>query len=82
MILPLISLILVKEENLLSIRLTTEDYQDMMNDECMEMTEDDIKKVITSCRKRLGKPKQYSGNLTFEDQPTKTNCCEPKGFGK
>ena len=45
----------------------------------MEMTEDDIK-VITSCRKRLGKPKQYSGNLTFEDQPTKTNCCEPKGF--
>jgi len=54
----------------------------MMNDECMEMTEDDIKKVITSCRKRLGKPKQYSGNLTFEDQPTKTDCCEPKGFGK
>lgn len=64
------------------IRLTIEDYQDMMNDECMEMTEDDIKKVITSCRKRLGKPKEYSGNLTFEDQPTKTNCCEPKGFGK
>ena len=50
------------------IRLTTEDYQDMMNDECMEMTEDDIKKVITSCRKRLGKPKN-----TLVILPLRTN---------
>ena len=32
-----------------------EDYQDMENDECMTMTKDDIKTVIDSCRKRLGK---------------------------
>ena len=63
------------------IRLTMEDYQDMMNDECMEMTDDDIKKVVTSCRKRLGKPKKYSGNFVVEDKKT-TSCCEPKGFGK
>ena len=36
------------------IRLTMEDYADMQNDECMSMTEDDIQKVIKSCRDRLG----------------------------
>jgi hypothetical protein len=63
------------------IRLTMEDYQDMMNDECMEMTEEDIKKVIASCRKRLGKPKKYSNENINQEKNTKT-CCEPKGFGK
>jgi ADP-heptose:LPS heptosyltransferase len=61
------------------IRLTLEDYQDMINDECMEMTQDDIKKVITSCRKRLGKPKEH------QQEPQKVmtpSCCEPKGFGQ
>ena len=32
-----------------------EDYADMQNDECMSMTEDDIKS-FKSCRDRLGKP--------------------------
>jgi len=63
------------------IRLTMEDYQDMINDECMEMTSEDIKTVITSCRKRLGKPKKYSGNAVVQEQQTNP-CCEPKGFGK
>ena len=63
------------------IRLTMEDYQDMMNDECMDMTEGDIQKVVTSCRKRLGKSKPYSGNGVPETQQP-TTCCEPKGFGK
>jgi len=57
------------------IRLTAEDYQDMMNDDCMEMTQDNIKAVITSCRKRLGKPKKYSGEVASKvEQPNK--CCD------
>ena len=68
------------------IRLTGEDYQDMMDDECMEMTEEDIKKVITSCRKRLGKPKEYKGNGVPETQQSSQCCDNPahknnKGFG-
>jgi hypothetical protein len=63
------------------IRLTMEDYQDMMNDECMEMDKSDIDKVVTSCRKRLGKSKAYTGNGVPEMQQPNT-CCEPKGFGK
>ena len=58
-----------------------EDYQDMMNDECMEMTQDDIRKVITSCRKRLGKSKKYTGNGVPETAKKQT-CCDTKGFGK
>ena len=62
------------------IRLTMEDYQDMMNAECMEMDAEDIKKAVTSCRQRLGKPKERKTQTNTESQ---TNaCCEPKGFGK
>ena len=68
------------------LRLTGEDYQDMMDDECMEMTEEDIKKVITSCRKRLGKPKEYKGNGVPDPQNSSQCCDNPahknnKGFG-
>jgi hypothetical protein len=64
------------------IRLTMEDYQDLMNDECMEMSKEDIKRVITSCRKRLGKSKPYSGTASPET-PSNNSCCEPnKGFGQ
>ena len=67
------------------IRLTQEDYQDMMNDECMEMTSDDVNTIIKSCRKRLGKSASYSGNLVIEEQASK-GCNNPqhnhKGFGK
>ena len=66
------------------IRLTGEDYQDMMNDECMEMIDNDIKKVITSCRKRLGKPKKYEGQAVVNTQQSSV-CCDnstnnKKGF--
>lgn len=63
------------------IRLTMEDYQDMMNDECMMMTENDIKNVITSCRKRLGKSVKYTGQGVPQTNQTQT-CCDTKGFGK
>ena len=55
------------------IRLTMEDYADMHNDECMTMTDDDIKKVIDSCRTRLGKSVKRK-----VDKKEKTT----KGFGK
>ena len=64
------------------IRLTQEDYQDMMNDECMEMTDEDVKKVITSCRKGLGKPRDYKGQGVPDTQ--QQSCCDNntnKGFG-
>lgn len=54
------------------IRLTLEDYQDIHNDECMTMTQDDINKVIESCRNKLGKPFK-------KKEETKK---ETKGFGK
>ena len=68
------------------LRLTAEDYQDMMNDECMKMSGEDVKSVITSCRKRLGKSKDYSGNLKLEEEQQPDKCCDnpqhiKKGFG-
>ena len=69
------------------LRLTAEDYQDMMNDECMKMTSENIQSVITSCRKRLGKSKPYSGNLKLEEEQQPNKCCDTtpqinRGFGK
>ena len=69
------------------LRLTAEDYQDMMNDECMKMTSENIQSVITSCRKRLGKSKAYSGNLKLEEEQQPNKCCDNtpqlnRGFGK
>ena len=64
------------------IRLTTEDQQDMYNDECMTMTKDDIKNVLSSCRKRLGKSKDIPIVKPPEQQQEKS-CCDnsaPKGF--
>ena len=69
------------------LRLTAEDYQDMMNDECMKMSSENIQSVITSCRKRLGKSKAYSGNLKLEEEQQPNKCCDNtpqlnRGFGK
>ena len=68
------------------LRLTAEDYQDMMNDECMKMKSKDVQSIITSCRKRLGKSKDYSGNLKLEEEQQPEKCCDNapqlRGFGK
>ena len=53
------------------IRLTMEDYQDIQNDECMSMTEEDVSAVIKSCRDKLGKSVKK-----------KVVQAETKGFGK
>mgnify|MGYP001216439095 CR=1 FL=1 len=73
------------------IRLTTEDYQDMENDEAMTMTKDDIKNVIESCKKGLGKPTTRK-KLDLIKPQQQTSCCDDpacptstvktnKGFG-
>ena len=71
--------------------MTTEDAQDMQNDECMTMTKDDIKNVINSCRKRLGKSKDIpiveqkqisQQDSCCEDPACPTSTVTKKGFGK
>jgi len=52
------------------LRLTAEDHQDMMNDECMKMKSKDVQSIITTCRKRLGKSTKYSGNLVLDKEKT------------
>ena len=69
------------------LRMTGEDQQDMENEECMTMTKEDIKNVIDSARKRLGKPvvrKVDPEKLKKKEEPKK--CCDnpahnPRGFG-
>ena len=64
--------------------------QDMQNDEAMTMTKEDIKNVITSCRKRVGKPKIRKVDPKKIQQKEEQSCCDDpscptstvkKGFG-
>ena len=57
------------------LRMTEEDMQDMANDECMTMTRDDVKKVIDSCRKRLGKATTRK-IVKQEPKEEKESCCD------
>lgn len=59
------------------IRLTMEDYQDRQNDEVMEMTEQDVKRVIDSVKKRLGKSTKFTGTYTPPQQQNNTCCNVP-----
>lgn len=59
------------------IRLTAEEDHDRVNDEVMEMDEDDIKLVLGTLRKRLGKPKQYTGD--HKAQAQQQNVCPTHG---
>lgn len=53
------------------IRLTAEEEQDRLNDEVMELSEQDIKKILESVRKRLGKSKRLvKANNQTETQAT------------
>lgn len=54
------------------IRLTMEEWQDRINDEIMEMTDADIKTVISSIKKRLGKSSKFNGVYT---PPAQQNTC-------
>ena len=50
------------------IRLTMEEEIERFNDEVMELNDDSFKAIIQSVRKRLGKPRSYSGNYTSAQQ--------------
>ena len=59
------------------IRLTMEDSIERFNDEVMELTDESFKKIITSARKRLGKPRSYTGN--YKPQQEQGEVCPTHG---
>lgn len=54
------------------IRLTLEEWQDRLNDEIMEMTDQDKKLILNSVRSRLGKSTKFTGLI--RQSPTNYNC--------
>ena len=50
------------------IRLTMEEEVERYNDEVMELDDDSFKKIITSVKKRLGKPRSYTGSYTPQQE--------------
>lgn len=46
------------------IRTTLEDWQDRVNDEVMELGEQNLNKVVESCKKALGKSEKFKGTYT------------------
>ena len=50
------------------IRLTMEEEVERYNDEVMELTDETFKEIIQSVRKRLGKPRAYTGNYKPQGQ--------------
>ena len=50
------------------IRLTMEEEIERYNDEVMELDDKSFKEIITSVRKRLGKPRSYTGNYKPQEQ--------------
>lgn len=50
------------------IRLTMEEEVERFNDEVMELDDDSFKKIITSVKKRLGKPRSYTGSYTPQQE--------------
>jgi len=60
------------------IRLTMEEEIERYNDEVMELNDESFKEIITSVRKRLGKPRSYTGN--YKPQETQAeNVCPTHG---
>ena len=59
------------------IRLTMEDEIERYNDEVMELNDESFKKIVSSVRKRLGKPRSYQG--TYKPQEQQGEVCPTHG---
>ena len=58
------------------IRITQDEVVDRYNDEAMELSKDHIKQIVDSCKKRLGKPRAYTG--TFVPVQQQEQSCSPQ----
>jgi len=56
------------------IRLTMEEEIERYNDEVMELDDDSFKQIIQSVRKRLGKPRAYTGDYKPQEAETQEVC--------
>ena len=59
------------------IRLTMDEAVDRYNDQSMEMSKDDISKVLSSVRKAMGKPVTFKGTYTPVQQQQDCPTCPP-----
>ena len=57
------------------IRITMDETVDRFNDEAMELSKDQVKEIVDSCKKRLGKPRAYTG--TFVPPQQQEQSCSP-----
>ena len=58
------------------IRVCIDEVVDRANDECMEMSDDHIKAVVDSVKKRMGKPAAYTGNFQRQNKDYANACCD------
>ena len=58
------------------IRITQDERVDRFNDQSMELDKNQIKQIIESCRKRLGKPKAFTGTFVPVQQDA-SSCSTP-----
>ena len=56
------------------IRIAMDERVDRFNDEAMELSKKQIDEVVASCRKRLGKPKAYTGTFVPPQQQQGQSC--------
>ena len=58
------------------IRITQDERVDRYNDQSMELDKNQIKQIVDSCRKRLGKPKAFTGTYVPVQQES-GSCSTP-----
>ena len=59
------------------IRITQDERVDRFNDQAMELDKNQIKQILDSCRKRLGKPKVFTGTYVPVQQQDTGSCSTP-----
>tara|TARA_B100001996_G_scaffold105063_1_gene79003 strand:- start:1317 stop:2570 length:1254 start_codon:yes stop_codon:yes gene_type:complete len=57
------------------IRITLDDRVDRFNDQAMELDKNQVKEIVESAKKRLGKPKAFTGTFIPVEQ-TQEACCD------